>query len=139
LISIWRIFQMQETWNTWKPLANIPKRLYLEELKDNYDGLTLSFRGEKENLDYLIVFFDSAISYRNHDEGDLLRTLNEVHEHDVWPFFKVENSHYLEWFNQENFDIHKNKAIVHYLFATPNDVIDVLSFDSPVLRWAPNI
>lgn len=130
---------MQEIWNEWRALENLPTRLYLEYLKDAYDGLTLAFKDEEQNSKYLIVFFDSAISYRSHDEGDLLKTLNEANKKSVFPFFRIENSHYLDWFNKESFNIHENDEIVHYVFATPNDVIDVLSTYPPEFKWVDNI
>ena len=66
----------KEKWLIWKPLEGIPKKLCLEELKDNREGLTICLR-ENINSAILIVNFENYFSYRVTDEGDLLKTLHE--------------------------------------------------------------
>jgi len=43
------------------------------------------------------------------------------------PLFIVENSSYIEWFNLQSYDIYKNYDPKHYIFLTPNDIVEVVS------------
>lgn len=135
---------MQQKWKKWTPeLENVPEKLYLKELKDNYDGLTLLFKLEKEDSKYLKVFFDAALSYRNTDEGDLLKSMYCLsHDESIESprlFFTVENSQYLKWFHDESYNIRADEHITHYVFVTPDDVVDVLALDAPSFNWVAAI
>ena len=125
----------KEKWIKWKPIGNLPSLLYLEELCDNHQGITLKLQGEEKSSPLLVVDFDGALSYRNTDEGDLLKTLGEVEGYDTWSLFTVENSKYVEWFHEQSLDIHRDKKIVHFVFATANDVVEVLDLEPPTVRW----
>jgi len=81
----------------------------------------------------LRIAFDSALSYRNIDEGDLLITMSE--ELGGWSLYIVTDSGFLQWFNHESQNIHKSDEIVHYSIYTPNDCLDVLSIFPPVVEW----
>lgn len=127
----------KEKWIRWKPIEKISEKLYLEELKCNKDGLTLNLK-ENKNSPILIIHFDGYFSYRVTDEGDLLKTLYEIEESEdlgKWTLFVVENSLYIQWFHKQSFDTHRDDEIVHYLIATPNDVIEVLDSDIPTVKW----
>lgn len=124
---------MQEKWVKWNAgLDEVPKKLYLESLTDNKDGLTLVFSNENSTRFFRFIYEDSVLSYRNTDESYMLRTINhiretygrEMFEH---PLFIVENSSYIEWFNLQSYDIYKNYDPKHYIFLTPNDIVEVIS------------
>ena len=51
-----------------------------------------------------------------------------------WGLFEVTDSAYLEWFNQESYNIYKCCDIKHYVFITPNDIIDILSTYEPTIN-----
>ena len=128
----------REKWLIWKPMEEIPTTLYLEELKDNYNGLTIGLK-EDQNSPLLVIHFDGYLSYRVTDEGNLLKTLNEIENGEDLgksTLFTVENSLYLQWFHEQSFDIHKDDETIHYLIATPNDVVEVLYVSSPTLMWS---
>lgn len=44
-------------------------------------------------------------------------------------FYIVENSKYLEWFNEQSGNAHD--GVVHYMLSTVDDVIDILASISP--------
>jgi hypothetical protein len=128
----------QEKWLKWNPIEKIPSNLYLKEFKYNSNGLNLSLEQEEENSPILNIYFNGVFSFRSADEGDLLKTLSEREKTDNtnnWSLFTVENSLYLEWFHEQSYDIHKKDQIIHYLIATPNDVIDVLDSETPCVKW----
>jgi len=43
------------------------------------------------------------------------------------PLFTVENSSYIEWLNKQIFNSYKNFYPIHYVFFTPNDIVEVIS------------
>lgn len=130
----------KEKWLKWEPLEGIPKRLCLEELKDNREGLTICLKGNT-NSAILIVHFESYFSYRVTDEGDLLKTLHEMENQEILgksSLFTVENSLYSQWFYAQNYGMHDNTELTHYRIATPDEVIDVLYLKepNPTVMWS---
>lgn len=126
----------REKWLPWIPIEGIPKTLYLRELKYDCGGLTLSLV-EKDDAPILTIHFNGDLSHRIADEGDLLKTVSEAErdKEGKWTLFTVENSLYLKWFLEQNFHIRENTGLVHYLIATPNEIIDILDLSSPTLMW----
>ncbi|MGG7242381.1 hypothetical protein ACQ7A7_06855, partial [Escherichia coli] len=47
----------------------------------------------------------------------------------------VVDSAYFAWFTMQSCEIYKNNVIEHYVIATSNDVIDVLSTVSPQIQY----
>lgn len=127
----------KEKWIIWKPMAEIPTTLYLQELKENENGLTISLI-ESDNSPSLIIHFDVYCSYRVTDEGDLLKTLSNIENKDCLgksTLFTVENSIYLQWFHEQTYNRWKDNQVTHYLIATPDQVIEIIHTHSPTLMW----
>ncbi|WP_379053287.1 hypothetical protein [Metabacillus endolithicus] len=130
---------MKEIWERWEPVHSFPKRIYLQSLIDNKNGLTLLF---ETGDDKTIAFnFDSGVlSYRNTDEGVLYQTLRDLDKeyggefYSNWSLFKVKNSSYLNWFKKEGcgkWDYQDD--VKHYVFMTSDDVVEVLSNYLPLI------
>ncbi|EPI9093995.1 hypothetical protein ACTBVO_000627 [Yersinia enterocolitica] len=75
------------------------------------------------------VLFDWVYSFRVTDEGDLLKMQEEQQGEMLTGLYLVENSKYLEWFNEQNGNMHER--VVHYMLSTVDDVIDILASISP--------
>lgn len=52
--------------------------------------------------------------------------------------FKVVKSEYLEWFGQETYNMYNDYSIVHYVFLTCNDILEVLSTYEPQITFINN-
>ncbi len=117
----------------WTPINELQDDFYLEGLYDDYEGFRILLRGEEKQNKILKITFDPALSYRNTDEGDLLRTIGKGLGD--WSLFIVEGSEYLDWFNKESHDIYQSKNITHYAIYTQNDCIDILSAYHPKVEW----
>lgn len=130
---------MIETWTKWEP-KNLPSKIYLKKLIDDKNGLTLEFNDELGTTIISVEFENQVVSYRNSDEGKRLKTLEFLNEkygkifYSEWSFFKVANSLYLKWLNDETYDIYADYNINHYVFLTGNDIIDVLSSYPPKIK-----
>ena len=75
------------------------------------------------------VLFDWVYSFRVTDEGDLLKMQEEQQGEMLTGLYLVEKSKYLEWFNEQNGNMHDR--VVHYMLSTVDDVIDILASISP--------
>lgn len=117
--------------NEWKPLDEIEGRFYLKRLEDNTINLTIVLENEVADR-ILKLTFDSALSYRNIDEGDLLKSSQEG---DHGGFFIITDSSYLKWFHRESLGIREDENICHYGIYTPNDCIDILALHPPKAEW----
>jgi hypothetical protein len=91
---------------------------------------------EDEGGRKLTVSFNSYLAFRKMDEGDALLTLEDV-EASTEPgtrLYSVATSEYLRWFHFESEAIHKGQLLVHYCLTTVDSVIDVISFDPPLVQ-----
>jgi hypothetical protein len=129
-----------EQWEKWCPVIGIPKRIYKESLFDNESGLIITFKAE-DNQKKLIVNFDGiVVSYRNTDEGALIKTLDYLDKnygqlfYSEWSLFKVQNSTYIQWLKEESLGIYESQEIYHYVFYTPDEAIEVLATYTPIVN-----
>ncbi|WP_338464919.1 hypothetical protein [Shouchella rhizosphaerae] len=82
----------------WVPTNGIPSRLYNDTFIDNKEGIVLEFSDEKDKKKMVVKFEKGVLSYRNTDEGSLLRKLNYLEQqygsdfYSEWTLFKVINS-----------------------------------------------
>lgn len=126
-----------ERWEKWIPIDKMPQKIYLDTFVDDNEGIVMTFSDEKDEKKILIQFDGMVLTYRNTDEGSLLKTLDFLDQHyghdfySSWPLFKVKNSEYLNWFLKESSGIYELGEIEHYVFITPNDVVEVLSTYAP--------
>lgn len=128
----------KEKYKKWEPPEYIPDTLYIEGLYEDWEGFRLLL-SDKEGVRILRITFEDALSYRTIDEGDLLKSTGEAEGLCKWPLFTVENSKFLQWFNEESLNIHEDDHLVHYSIFTPNDIIDVISASPPIVEWLPDI
>jgi hypothetical protein len=130
---------MVEKWSKWDSEKNLPDKMYLERLIDDKSGVSIELKSEDESVTIMVNFEDSVVSYRNSDEGRRLRTIEFLDKeygkdfYSKWSLFKVDNSSYVKWINQETYDMYADYNIEHYVFLTANDIVDILS------TYAPNI
>ncbi len=118
-------------YDAWFTLKDKNGHFYLEELRDDSKVLKILLKND-ETGDLLHISFDAALTYRNIDEGYLLKSLGHI----PGGFFKMVVSDYLTWFHDEGHGIMRDDdQIVHYAIYTPNDCIDVISQTKPQVEW----
>jgi|UPI0007C5D92F hypothetical protein len=126
-----------EHWERWVPTNGLPSRLYNDTFIDNKESIVLEFSDEKDKKKIIVKFEEGVLSYRNTDEGSLLRKLNYLDQqygtdfYSEWTLFKVINSEYINWFLDESSGIYEPNQLKHYVFLTPNDVIEILTTYTP--------
>ncbi|MBW8707887.1 MAG: hypothetical protein JF627_01210 [Alphaproteobacteria bacterium] len=69
------------------------------------------------------------------DEGDAFQTLQDINESAGLGtrLYLVEDSEYLRWFHFESENIHKAQSLAHYCLTTIDSIIDVISFEPPMV------
>ncbi|MBB4823292.1 hypothetical protein HNO89_000512 [Sporosarcina luteola] len=126
-----------EHWNKWKPINGMPSKLYNDALIDNKEGITLEFSDEDHKKKIFVTFEHGVLSYRNTDEGSLLKRLDYLDQqygtnfYSECTLFKVEDSDYMDWFLDESLGIYERSQLEHYVFLTLNDVIEILTTYPP--------
>ncbi|KXG10247.1 hypothetical protein AT864_00838 [Anoxybacillus sp. P3H1B] len=126
-----------EHWERWIPINGLPSKLHNDTFVDNKEGIILEFSDEKDKKKIVVKFEEGVLSYRNTDEGSLLKKLNYLDQqygtdfYSNWTLFKVKNSEYIKWFLEESSGIYEPNQLEHYVFLTPNDVIEILATYTP--------
>lgn len=126
-----------EHWERWIPINGLPSKLYNDAFIDSKEGIILEFSDEKDKKKIVVKFEDGVLSYRNTDEGSLLKKLNYLEQqygtdfYSEWTLFKITNSEYINWFLDESSGIYEPNQVEHYVFFTPNDIIEILTTYTP--------
>lgn len=122
--------------NIWKPIENLPNPMYVEAIYDDYDGFRILLKGESVISKMLRVTFQDSLSYRNTDESYLLKIWNSTEKAKLGKiFYLVENSSYVDFFNEMTENIYSDWDIKHYAIYTTSDCIDVISANPPIIEW----
>ena len=124
----------KDVFENWVPTQNVPNRLYCEGLHDDFEGLQILLKGEKDPSPILRITFEAPLVYRNTDEGNRLRTLHQSTSASS-SLLSVRNSSFSDWFVEECSGIYDISEITHYVIFTADDFIDVLSNSEPEVEW----
>src|SRR5699024_4763538 len=123
---------MTERWKKWMPV----KAYHLKCI----EGVILNFSDENDTKRIIVKLDGNVLSYRNTDEGSLMKMLIFLDEnygssfYYNWSIFKAANTAYINWFLEESSEIYKADEFHHYIFLTPRGVIEVLSTDISSIR-----
>ena len=124
-----------QTLEVWKPLDDINGAVVVDGVHDDFEGFRIILRMNELPFRVLRVGFDATLAYRNIDEGDHLRTWNELEKEAGWSFFTVNNSEFKRDFLDLSYGIHEQTDIEHYAIYTLTDCLDVLSIEPPDVEW----
>lgn len=104
----------------------------LNQLLDRDGQLSISLSDEND-VEHTLIF-DDFMLYRKIDEGDALRTLASISDSGLranW-FYIVKDSEFVAWYNYERCRPDSLQELFHFVIATSNDIIDVISLSHPV-------
>jgi hypothetical protein len=120
----------------WQPLSNVTLPLYVEALHDDNDGFKILLRGESATSRILRISFDAPLSYRNTNESYLLELWHSTDAKNLGKvFYFVENSSYIDFFNNMTENIYLDWDVNHYAVYTIADCVDILSSNAPIVGW----
>lgn len=129
----------KERWVRWDILNRALGKMYLESFVYDTNGIEIVLECENENIAIRILFDSSVLAFRGSDEGRRLSTIIFLEEnygsafYANWTFFKIDNSSYVQWFNEETYNIYSNYHIEHYVFLSADDIVEVLSIYPPTV------
>ena len=119
----------------WIPLNDIPEILYIDSIIDDYNGFRIIVTGEEKESKRFELNFENYYGYRNFNESERLRTLNDTPELTIkWSLFKAYNTDLIQWIVEESLGIVETSSVEHYVIATPDDILEVLSSSPPIVR-----
>jgi len=125
----------KEKYEKWEPIESLPNRMHCEAIHDDYEGIRLLLKGDDKHAPILRVMFESILAYRNIDESCFLRTFERIKDREIFPLYKVRNSVFLAWLNEESYGSYEDQNIVHYAFFCQDEIIDILSQFEPTVEW----
>lgn len=117
---------MENSIKIWKPLPNIPNKLFLKELVHK-DGLTIVLGNESNQNEIVTIHLEHCYGYRNFDESYHLRTLDEIpFILQDWCLYITKEGDFIESFNRLSYDIYKDWA-VNYMIVTSDGIIEIIA------------
>lgn len=126
----------KQIFTLWKPIEDLPKPMYVEAIHDDYEGFRILLKGEEVSSRMIRISFEGKLSYRNTDESYLLKIWNSMEKELAGEnFYIVENSSYIDFFNEMTGNLYSDWKIKHYAIYTISDCIDVLSTNPPIIEW----
>lgn len=125
--------------HVWEPVDKIPAQLYLDNIKEDYTGLSIALRGENSD-DVLSIQFSSVLSYQNTDENCRLKSLEENPDLSTQsPIFISTQSSYIDWIAEQSYDIIERDSLFHYIITHGDGIIDIVSQQQPSVKWVSGI
>ncbi len=138
---------MTESWERWEPVEGLAKNYYAEKVVEDYDGLSIILIDNDNNAHKILFQVEqAALAYRISYEGFRVKLFRELREkygsefHASWTFFKVNDSEYVKWIDQESDTIASHwsstiNPLQHICLMTMEAVIDVISYGEPKITF----
>ena len=124
----------RQTLRPWRPIPDVPDRLYLQSMHDDGDDLTILLRVESSQS-VLRLVYEAPIGYRSINETYRLRTWDMADMRALPSLLIIDNSKWIKWLIEEAVGILDDRALVHYAIYTPDDCIDVVADIAPTVEW----
>ncbi len=127
---------MYGKWSQWKPIPNIPNKMYMEKLIDGYDGLEIILKARDDRSGVKITFPYLVLSYQSTDEGTRYKTLifldNEYGTdfYAKWTLFEVQDSALIKWVQEESC-IGDDLQAKQFTLLTSDEFIDIITLGDP--------
>ena len=130
---------MTQTYRAWRHDAWPDEPLDLASLFDGPDGLLITLKAlhESTSTPVVQVHFARPFMYRSIDEGYRLKQQGAFECDRKSVVYTVADSPLVAELQQQSLGTLKNLNLVHYLVATTNDWIDVISEVEPRIRRGP--
>ena len=103
----------------------------ISKIVDDAEGLHVVLSTEKDLSATFEVSFDAVHAYRNADEGDRTEYWRSLGGYLETGCYTAEESDFLDWALDQNVHGALPRGLQHFIVVSANDVLDVLSFESP--------
>ncbi len=128
---------MIEKWTKWIPFPTAQGLYVLENMEGSLWDIDLHFAAIDAPFSKLKIRFEFVLiayrsTHRTYREKSLLALQSQLGNTAInWSFFIVENSDYSSWISQQSCAIRLPEEFTHYVFITPDVIIDVASWGNP--------
>ena len=129
-----------ENWSRWQPLMTALTGSYeIIKVGDNAERLKivlLSVNSERK----LEISIDYAWGYRITNESFRLKLIDQLSQkygddfYVGWPIFKVENSTYLKWIEDEAFGTISESRMFHFVLIGTESIVDIATAAEPKIK-----
>src|SRR5699024_11616155 len=109
----------------------LPPKMYNNLLVDGEEGVILNFSDENDTKRIIVKLDGNVLSYRNTDEGLLMKMLIFLDEnygssfYGNWSIFKAANTAYINWFFEDSSCIYMPDELNKYFLFIPHDLLTV--------------
>ena len=119
----------------WKSvISDFPQTVNVEGIHDDYEGFRIILRGGKPSRVYKLSF-QNYLGYRNFNESYRLKSFDSYPVNSQeWCLFISKESEFIDWVVDQSEGFLSKEKIIHFYIATPNDIVEVLSFDEPEIE-----
>lgn len=115
-------------------LENIPVgNRNITKIVDDSAGLRIFFSCAKELVSEFGVKFNSIHSYRLADESDRMMYWESLGGYLTSLCYEASLSDFLDWTKEQSPFKEVPSGLKHYIISSSNDVLDILSFDEPIV------
>ncbi len=131
----------EEQWLKWEPIKRASGEYTIDEIIDSLEGLTITISEYDHPNNKLKFFFkDSASAYRCTEESYRIKISESMVQPDgvdlyrSWSFFKVKNSTYLLWLEEESCGFFPSKFFTHFAIVGENQIVDIATIGNPIIE-----
>ena len=127
---------MYGKWSQWKPVPDLPGKMYTEKLIDGYDGLEITLKARDDSRGIKISFPYLVISYQSTYEGNRYKTLIFLEKkygtdfYAKWTLFEVQDSALIKWVQEESC-IGDDLQVKQFTLITVDEFIDIITLGDP--------
>ena len=127
---------MYGKWSQWKPVPDLPGKMYTEKLIDGYNGLEITLKARDDSRGIKISFPYLVISYQSTEEGNRYKTLIFLEKkygtdfYAKWTLFEVQDSALIKWVQEESC-IGDDLQVKQFTLITVDEFIDIITLGDP--------
>ena len=127
---------MYGKWSQWKPVPDLPGKMYTEKLIDGYDGLEITLKARDDSRGIKISFPYLVISYQSTEVGNRYKTLIFLEKkygtdfYAKWTLFEVQDSALIKWVQEESC-IGDDLQVKQFTLITVDEFIDIITLGDP--------
>ncbi len=132
---------ISENWERWEPLPSLCTKYSLEKIIEEGE-VSIVLSGHKNETSRILLKISRLFAYtvtKNSFDDKLFNDLQEKYGpefHTTWTFFKVNNSDFIKWIDQESSTIasswaREEKPMQHFCLITMEEVIDIMVYGEP--------
>lgn len=119
----------------WEPISDLPIHLYIDSILEDHNGLTIIVRGA-DTEDSISFVFKKLVNFQNTIESCTLQRLEDLPMLSTeWPLFIISHSSYVYSLTEQSFGIINHDDLLHYIITHGDGIIDIVTYQEPVVKW----